>query len=122
MIVALGVPPLSIASQLYHPARPAPICAIHGQTRSGGASIVMACVDLKRASGIMASTEKARRRSSAVAMQVATAITKWEEHLLYRCDSEPDRARIEAVVSAFAAEVRIRRRKSVAHRGIFRAG
>ena len=40
--LALGVPPLSMASQLYHPARPAPICAIHGQTWSGAASIVMA--------------------------------------------------------------------------------
>src|SRR5581483_10700029 len=46
--LALGVPPLSIRSQLYQPARPAPICAIQGQTASGGASIVTACVDGKR--------------------------------------------------------------------------
>src|SRR6188768_1366669 len=53
---ALGMPPLSIASQLYQPARPAPICAIHGQTCSGGASIVIACVEAKIGSGIIAST------------------------------------------------------------------
>ena len=37
MLVELGRPPLSIASQLYQPARPLPICAIHGHTCSGGA-------------------------------------------------------------------------------------
>jgi hypothetical protein len=42
MLVELGVPPLSMESQLYQPARPPPICAIHGQTSSGGASIVTA--------------------------------------------------------------------------------
>jgi hypothetical protein len=46
----------------------------------------MACVDVKSASGIIASTGRARRRSNAVATQVATAITKWEKHLLYRYD------------------------------------
>ena len=54
--VELGLPPLSIASQLYQPARPPPICAIHGHTCSGGASIVMAWVDVKIGSGIIAST------------------------------------------------------------------
>ena len=49
--LALGVPPLSIRSQLYQPARPPPICAIHGQTCSGGALIVMAWVDVKIAVG-----------------------------------------------------------------------
>jgi hypothetical protein len=42
MLVELGLPPLSIASQLYQPARPPPICAIHGHTRSRAASMVMA--------------------------------------------------------------------------------
>jgi hypothetical protein len=54
--VELGAPPWSIASQLYQPARPPPICAIHRQTRSGGASMVMAWVDVKIGSGIIAST------------------------------------------------------------------
>src|SRR5918995_3436324 len=75
MLVALGVPPLSIASQLYQPARPAPICAIHGHTRSGGASIVIACVEAKIGSGTSASTGSGRRFSRAVAMQVAATIT-----------------------------------------------
>jgi hypothetical protein len=42
MLNALGFASLSIASQLYQPARSLPICASHGQTRSIGASIVMA--------------------------------------------------------------------------------
>jgi hypothetical protein len=32
MLVELDLPPLSIASQLYQPERPLPICAIHGHT------------------------------------------------------------------------------------------
>jgi hypothetical protein len=31
-----------------------------------------------------------------LATQVATAITKWEEHLLYRCDKAADRPRIDS--------------------------
>src|SRR6185436_3704384 len=83
MLVALGVPPLSIASQLYQPARPAPICAIHGHTDSGGASIVIACVESKSGAGTSASTGSGRRFSRAVAMQVAPTITLWKEHVLY---------------------------------------
>jgi hypothetical protein len=96
MLAEFGVAPLSIASQLYDPARQAPICAIHGQTCSGGASIVMACVDVKSESGTMASTGSGRRLSRAVARQVASAMTKWEEHLLYRCEREADRPRIDS--------------------------
>jgi len=44
----------------------------------------------------MASTGKRRRFSSAVATQVASAMTKGEEHLLYRCDSEADRPHLSA--------------------------
>ena len=73
MRLALGVPPLSMASQLYHPARPAPICAIHGHTRSAGASIVIAWVDVKMGSRIRASTGSGRRRSARLAKQVASA-------------------------------------------------
>ena len=58
MLVALGLPPLSIASQLYQPARPLPICAIHGHTCSGGASMVMAWVDVKMG------RESSRRREA----------------------------------------------------------
>ena len=82
--LALGVPPLSMASQLYHPARPAPICAIHGQTCSGGASMVMAWVDVNSGSGMIRSTGSGRRRSRAVATHVATAITPGNEHLACR--------------------------------------
>lgn len=87
MLLELGVPPLSIASQLYQPARPEPICAIHGHTRSGGASIVIACVDVKIVPGTIASTESGRRFSVAVAMQVEATITICTEHLPYphRC-------------------------------------
>src|SRR6476661_2236610 len=80
---ALGVPPLSIRSQLYHPARPAPICAIQGQTASGGASMVMAWVDVKIGSGTIPSAGSGRCRSAAVAKQVANAITQLTEHLPY---------------------------------------
>jgi len=73
MRVRLGAPPLSIASQLYQPARPAPICAIHGHTRSGGASMVIACVEAKIGSGTNASTGNGRRRSARLAKQVASA-------------------------------------------------
>ena len=86
MLVELGLPPLSIASQLYQPARPLPICAIHGHTCSGGASMVMAWVDVKIGSGIIASTGSGRRLSRTVGTQVANAITKWMEHLPYRRD------------------------------------
>jgi len=65
--------------------------AIHGQTWSGAASIVMAWVEVKRGSGTIASTGSSRRCSNAVAMQVANAMTKWEEHLLYRSDRRADR-------------------------------
>jgi len=115
----LGTAPLSMASQLYQPARPLPICAIHGQTCSGVASIVMAWVDMKRGSGIMASTGSVRRFSSAVATQVATAITKREEHLLYRCARGQKARDWTAVAQTLAADVRIRRRKSVAAAGFF---
>src|SRR6478736_6595940 len=71
---ALGVPPLSIRSQLYHPARPAPICAIQGQTASGGASMVTAWVDVKIGLGTIAPTASGRRLSTRVAMQVAGAM------------------------------------------------
>jgi hypothetical protein len=82
MRVALGVPPLSIASQLYQPARPAPICAIHGHTCRGGASIVIACVEAKIGSRTSASAGNGRRFSRRVAKQVAVAIALWKEHLL----------------------------------------
>src|SRR5262245_54428013 len=100
MLVALGVPPLSIASQLYQPARPAPICAIHGHTRSRGASIVIACVEAKSGAGTSASTGSGRRFSRAVAMQVAPTITLWKEHLLYlhpRPQIAPNRRRLPAI-------------------------
>jgi hypothetical protein len=73
---------LSIASQLYQPARLAPICAIHGQTRSGGASMVIACVEAKIGSGTNASTGSGQRLSSDEGMQVAASMTV-KEHLLY---------------------------------------
>ena len=38
-------------SWLYQPPRPAPICSSHGQTRSGGASMQIACVAQSTASG-----------------------------------------------------------------------
>ena len=38
-----------------------------------------------------ASTGSGRRCSNAVATQVANAMTKWEEHLLYRSDRKADR-------------------------------
>ena len=80
--VALGVPPLSITSQLYHQSRsPAPICAIQGQTASGVASMVMAWVDVKMASGTILSAGSERCRSTAVARQVASAMTQWTQHL-----------------------------------------
>jgi hypothetical protein len=72
-----------MASQLYQPARPAPICAIHGHTCSGGASIVIACVEANSVAGTSASTGSGRRFSKAVAMQVAPTMTLWKEHLLY---------------------------------------
>jgi hypothetical protein len=75
MLVALGVPPLSIASQLYQPARPAPICAIHGHTCSGAASMAIACVDVKIGFGTNESPGSGRRFSSVVAMQVAITVT-----------------------------------------------
>ena len=71
-VVALGRPPLSIASQLYQPPRPAPICAIHGHTASGGASMVMAWVEVKIGSGTIASTGSGRRFSNPVAAQEVT--------------------------------------------------
>jgi hypothetical protein len=93
---ALGVPPLSMVSQLYHPARPAPICAIHGQTWSGAASIVMAWVDVKSGTGTIASTGSGRRCSNAVALQVANGMTQWEEHLLYRNERKAGRRKESA--------------------------
>jgi hypothetical protein len=84
MVVELGRPPLSMASQLYQPARPLPICAIHGHTCSGGALMVMAWVDVKIESGIIASTRSGRRFSRTVAKQVSSATTEWKEHLPYR--------------------------------------
>ena len=45
--------------------------------------MVMAWVDMKMASGMIASTGSGRRFSMAVATQVA-AITNWEKHVLYR--------------------------------------
>lgn len=47
-------------SSLHQPARPLPNCAIHGRTWSGGAPIVMAWVDVKTGSGIIASTGSGR--------------------------------------------------------------
>jgi len=79
MLVELGRPPLSIASQLYQPARPLPICAIHGHTCSGGALMVMAWVDVKMGSEIIASTGSERRLSRTVGTHVANAMTA---HLL----------------------------------------
>jgi hypothetical protein len=81
-LAELVMPPLSIASQLYQPARPAPICGIHGHTASGGASIVMAWVDVKIASGTIASTGSGRHFSSRVARHVA-ATAHWKQHLPY---------------------------------------
>src|SRR5512132_1626962 len=78
--LALGVPPLSITCQLYQPARPPPICAIHGQTCSGGASMVMAWVDVNSASGIIVSTRSGRRFAGGERHSAR------EEHLLYRHD------------------------------------
>ena len=92
MLVALCLPPLSMASQLYQPARSLPICTIHGHTRSGGASMVMAWVDVKMASGIIASTGSGQRRSRMVAKQVASAITKWKKHLLCLGDKQAEQA------------------------------
>ena len=86
MLVELGRPPLSIASQLYQPARPLPICAIHGHTCSGGALMVMAWVEVKMESEIIASTGSERRLSRTVGTHVANAITKWMEQLLCRRD------------------------------------
>src|SRR5690242_7020934 len=68
------MPSLSIAFQLYQRARPPPICAIHGDTCSGGASRVIACVALKRGFRANASTGRGRRLSGAVATHVAKAI------------------------------------------------
>jgi hypothetical protein len=51
----------------------------------------MAWVDVKRGSGTIASTGSGRRCPNAVATQVANAMTKWEEHLLYRSDRKADR-------------------------------
>src|SRR5262245_23088861 len=76
-------PPLWLTSQLYPPARPPPMCAIHGQTRSGGALIVIAWVDVKIGSGTIPSVVSERRCSTAVAQQVASAIMSWPQHLSY---------------------------------------
>ena len=77
MLLELGVPPLSIASQLYQPARPLPICTIHGHTRSAGASMVMAWVDVKIGLGDYGVHRKrAPPFESRVAKQVASATSQ----------------------------------------------
>jgi hypothetical protein len=82
----------------------------------------MAWVDVKRGSGTIASTPRGRRLSNAVAAQVANAMTKWEEHLLYRSDRKADRRETTARISTLAADGRIGRRKSLILRGLFRRG
>ena len=73
---ALLTPPLSIESQLYHPARPAPICNNHGHTFAGGAPIVIAWVMLAIGSGISSSAYMLRCRSSLLAIQVGISIKR----------------------------------------------
>ena len=46
IVVALGRPKLSSKSLLYQPARRQPTWTSHGQTAAGGASMVIALVDL----------------------------------------------------------------------------
>ena len=56
--------------------------------------MVMAWVDVKMGTGIIGSTGSGRRFSRAVATQVA-GITKRQEHVLCRFDSETDPSRLE---------------------------
>ena len=48
--------------------------------------MVMAWVDVKMGSEIIASTGSERRFSRTVGTHVANAMMKWMEHLLYLCD------------------------------------
>jgi len=55
--------------------------------------MVMAWVDVKRGSEIIASTGSGRRLSRTVGTHVANTITKWMEHLPHLRDRQPDQVR-----------------------------
>ena len=60
----------STHSAVYQPPRCQPICRSHGQIRSGGAAIVVACVVTAIGVTISSSPGRLRLRSSAVAPYV----------------------------------------------------
>lgn len=84
--------PLSRKSQLYQPARPAPICASHGHTFCGGAAIVTPCVHVPIASFSRATPGSARLRSSAVApmlVALTRSSTRRDSARKIRCSGSP---------------------------------